>query len=157
MVAAHQAAGGVFGLAQLLVALVIDFAGGLRIEYLGDAEGGLQLQVGPVVQGVAHGIGNRFGPLLELLPVGGVLARAVAFVHAVGAHGAPLVVVAAQPDFGQRAELVVVGHHLGDEVAVVVDNRHLGRMFVVELLRSFGLQQEVFIHKVFHNPMCFDI
>ena len=108
-------------------------------------------KAGPVVQRVAHGIGNGLGPFLELFPVGSVLACTVAFVYAVGTHGAPLVVVASEPDFGQRTELVVVGHHLGDEVAVVVDNRHLGRMFVVERLCSFGLQQEVFIHKFLHN------
>ena len=97
VVVLHEAASGELGEPELLVALVEDFACGLRREELLDAEGGLQLQVGPVVEGVAEGVGHGLGPLLELLPVGGVLAGAVALVDAVGAHGAPLVVVAAEP------------------------------------------------------------
>ena len=41
--------------------------------------------------------------------------------------------------------------HLGNQVAVVIDNRHFSRMFMIQLLRSFCLKQEVFIHKVFHK------
>jgi len=36
-------------------------------------------------------------------------------------------------------------------VAMVVDDRHLGRMVVVKTLRSLGLQQEVVVVELFHK------
>ena len=34
---------------------------------------------------------------------------------------------------------------------MIIDNRHFCRMFMIQFLCSFRLQQEIFIHKVFHN------
>jgi hypothetical protein len=39
-------------------------------------------------------------------------------------------------------------------MTVIVYDGHLGRMFVVQLLGSFSLQQEVLIHKVLHVGIC---
>ena len=114
-----------------LVAGVVDLAGGLRIQTFGDAESRLQLQVRPVVERVAESIGNGLGPFLELLPVGGVIARAIYFGNAVAAHCTPFVMVAHQPDLGNGFKTFVLCHHLRAEVTMVVDNRHLGRMLVV--------------------------
>ena len=104
-----------------------------------------------MVERVAHRIGNRLGPLLELLPIGRILARAILLIDPVGAHGAPFVVVAFEPDLRQVVETVIRSHVLGNQVAMVVDDRHLGRMVVVKTLRSLGLQQEVVVVELFHK------
>ena len=46
-----------------------------------------------------------------------------------------------------RFKLVVVSYHLRDKVTVIVDDRHFSRMLVIQLLRSFCLQQEVDVYK----------
>ena len=38
-------------------------------------------------------------------------------------------------------------------MAVIVDDGHLGRMLVIQLLCSFGLQQEVFVHEFLHTGL----
>ena len=131
--------------------MVVDFAGRSGVEQFRHPEGGLQFEVGPVVERVAHRIGNRLGPLLELLPIGRILARAILLIDPVGAHGAPFVVVAFEPDLRQVVETVIRSHVLGNQVAMVVDDRHLGRMVVVKTLRSLGLQQEVVVVELFHK------
>ena len=114
-----------------------------------DAERPAQLHVRPVVERVAEGVRDRAGPGLELLPVGGV-ARAEALGHPVRAHRPPLVVVALQPDLGDRAEAVVGRHQLGREVAVVVDDRQVPGDAVVEVPRGLRLQQEVVVDEGLH-------
>ena len=104
-----------------------------------------------MVEGVAHSVGHGLCPLFELLPVGGVLTGAETLVYTVGTHSPPLVVVAFEPHFGEVFEDVVVGHILGDEVAVLVDDGHLGCVFVIEPLGGFGLQQEVVVIESFHT------
>ena len=64
--------------------------------------------------------------------------------------------VAFEPDLRQVVEAVVLGDIRGNQVAMVVDDRHLGRMVVVKTLRSLGLQQEVVVVKLFHvQSICF--
>jgi hypothetical protein len=60
-------------------------------------------------------------------------------------------VVASQPQFGDAAELVVVGHHFGYEVAMIIDDGHFSRMIVEKVLCGFSLQQEVVVHEFFHK------
>ena len=90
----EQALRGEIVLGQCAVAVIVDLARRRGIEQLAlHAEGIRQFHVGPVVQWVAQGVRHGPGPHFELLPVGRV-ARAIAFSHAVGTHGAPLVMVA---------------------------------------------------------------
>ncbi len=56
VVVLHQAAGVVIRGLEQGRTVVVDLAGGRRVEQLPDAERGLQLQVRPVVKRVAHGI-----------------------------------------------------------------------------------------------------
>ena len=96
------------GPGEELVAVVADPPRGVRLEQLRDAERTLQLQVRPVVERVAQRVRHRLRPRLELLPVRRV-AGAEPLRHAVGAHRPPLVVIAVQPDLGDRGEAVVLG------------------------------------------------
>ena len=129
---------------QLGIGLLPDGVRRLRADDLVDAEVALQLEVRPVVERVAEGVGHGGAPGVELLARRGI-PGADALRHAVGAHGAPLVVVSTQPDLGQVGELVVVRDQCLREVAVVVvDRLGLGEV-VIQVARGVGLEQEVVV------------
>ena len=135
-----QAADGQLGVVlQLFVAEVPDLLGGVAVQDAVVAKVGVQLQVGPVVHGVADGHGQGLGKFLEALAVG-LGAGDVLFGHAVGAHDAPLVVVAcqaavglaaAQPDLGNILKLAVLIDLAGRDVAVVVADGHAGGICMI--------------------------
>ncbi len=128
--AGHQSARREIRIGQARIARFPDGVGRLRAEQVGDPEVTRQLEVGPVIERIAQQVRHRGGPLVEFLTGRGV-ARAVALGHAVAAHGAPLVVVAAQPDLA-HVGIPLVRRNLGrGEVAVVVDNRQIARVVMV--------------------------
>src|SRR5690606_15611755 len=128
----HDAAGAEARTGELLLGLLPDALGGAAVEEaVADPEGALELQVGPVVERVAQALGDGLGPGLELLALAGI-AGAEALGHTVAAHGAPLVVVALEPDLGQVGVAAVAGDLGGVQVAVVVDDGQLGGVVVVE-------------------------
>ena len=142
------------GLRQNGVAFVVDFHGVVAVQRLCDAEVALQLQMGPMIQGVADEIGNGLGPFLEFLG-GRSLTGDVIFGNAAGTHGAPLVVVTAQPDLGNGIIMLVLIDFHGVDVAVVIDDGHFLGVGVVEYFCRFGLQQKVPVHERFHIiPPC---
>ena len=146
-----QVAAGKAGLGELCVSEVPDLLGGIAVEDALVAKETLELQVAPLKDGVAHATTQGLGPLLELLASGGI-AGDEALVNAVGAHQAPLVVVAAQPDLGDVLEALVIPDLLGRDVAVVVDDGHALGKVVEQLLAGLGAQQEILIvHEVFHQ------
>ena len=151
MVAAHKSTCCILWLLQLLVTLVVDFACCLRAQLLVDTESCLELKVCPVVQRITECIRYCLCPLLKLLPVACISTCAETLIYTIGTHSTPLVVVTAQPKLCDALELMIIGNHLRDEVTVIVDDRHFRRMIVIQILRSFGVEQEVFIHKMFHN------
>ena len=145
--------------AQLLVAEVPALLGGLRGEGLVVAEELPQLQVAPVVHGVADGHLQRLGELHEALK-GGLGTGHILLGHPVGAHDPPLVVIAEvgavgvlapQPQLDQIVEPAVLIDLLGGDVAVVVHQRHGLRVVVEQVLGGVGAQQEILIHKLFHT------
>ena len=155
-----QAADGQLGVVlQLLVAQVPHFFSGVAVQHAVVAEVGVQLQVGPVVHGVADGHGQGLGELLEALAVG-LGAGDVLLGHAVGAHDAPLVVVAedgavgvaaAQPDLGDIFKLAVFVDLAGRDMAVVVADGHARCVCMIQMLGGRCLKHEVLIHKCFHG------
>ena len=136
---------------QLGVAVVEDLARRLGPQQLaGEAERKSELEVRPVVEGIAQRVRNRLGPGLELLPVGR-LAGDRPLGDAVGAHRPPLVVVTVEPDLRQRPEPVIVGHLLRREMTVVVEDRLSGGDAVIELGRDRRVEQEVLVQERFHG------
>ena len=105
------------------------------IQQFVDAEVSFQLQVGPVVEGIAQGLRHGARPGQEFL-FGGHGAGAILFADAVGPHGAPLVVVALQPDLEKVLKTAVFGHFAGRQMAMVVQNRLPLGVFVVQPLRG---------------------
>ena len=155
--ALNQAPGGELGPGQLLVAQLPDGLGGLAVQRALIAEIVAQLQVAPVIQGVADRQRQGLGPGLELLAVGGV-AGDLALVDAEAPHEPPLVVVAAQPDLRDVLKAPVLINLLRAQVAVVVDDGAICRGLVVQPLRRAALQQKIPIHKRLHrNPPFFSL
>ena len=131
---------------QLFPAQVPDLLGGVRAEDAVKAEVALELQMAPVVQGIADGAREDLRVLLKLLAVGGV-AGDVLLLHAARAQQAPLVMVAAQPDLRDVGEAAVLVDLLRAQVAVVVQDGHVRGVVVVENARRGRLEQEVLVQK----------
>ena len=55
----------------------------------------------PVIQRIAECVGDSLCPFFKLLPVCGVFACAETFVYTIRTHSAPLIVIAAQPNFSK--------------------------------------------------------
>ena len=53
--------------------------------------------------------------------------------------------VASQPELGDVAELVVLGYHLGHQMAVIIYNWQFLSTFVIEFLSSAVAEHEVFV------------
>ena len=150
MITTHHPTSWIFGLRQFLITFIVNFTCGLWIQYFIDTKCRFQFKVSPVVQWVAESVRYCFRPFFKFFPVCGIFSRTETFVYTVCTHCTPFVVVTAQPDFSQWFKLVVVSYHLRNEMTVIVDDRHFSRMLVIQLLRSFCLQQEVFVHEVLH-------
>ena len=115
-----------------------------------DPKVALQLEMRPVVERVAQRRGHGGAPRGMLFPRRGV-AGAQALGHAVRAQGAPLVVVAAEPDLAQVGEPVVVGDLRRRQVTVVIVDRLRLRVGVVEIAGGGGLQEKVVVNKWLHR------
>ena len=135
---------GQFGGGQFFVRLFPDFVGGFFVEQLGNAEITLQFQMRPVIERIAERVRHGGRPGFELVKWTGA-ARAKTFRDAVGAHGAPFVMVAFQPDFKKVFELAVGGDVARRNVAMVVKNRLVLGVLVVKFAGRFGAQQKIFV------------
>jgi len=134
--------------------VAVDFFGGVRAQQLVlDVEGVLQLQMCPVIERIAEAVWDGLRPFLELFVVTR-LAGDVFLGDAVGPHRAPFVVVAGQPGLCQVVEAGVGGDFLGGQVTVIIVDRHLRRVLVVESPCRFGLQQEIFAQKLLCHLFC---
>ena len=147
--ALDEALGGEVRRGQKRVGALPDLLGVLAADGEVDAKEAAELQVAPVVDRVADGALDSVdeGQVLGVV----VVAADHGLGRAVRAHEAPLVVVAeavvVEPDLGEVLVALVLVDLSGNEVAVVVDDRHLLRVAVVELARPLGVQQEVVAQK----------
>ena len=146
---------------QLVVAQVPDFLSGIAVQHALVAEEHMQLQIGPVVHRVADGHGQSLCKLLEALAVR-LITGDVLFGHTIGTHHAPLIMIAevaavrvaaAQPHLSDVLKAAVLVDLTGRDVAVVVADRHIRSVVVVQMLRSGRLEHEVLIHKCFHGSI----
>ena len=81
-------------------------------------------------QRVADCIWNGFGPFLKFFKIGR-LTCAVFLVDSIGSHRSPFVMVAVKPDLGQVLKLFVIRNLTRRNMAMIVENRHTGRVLVV--------------------------
>lgn len=131
---------------QALVGLFPNARSATFIQKFGDVEVARQFEVSPVVERVTQGLRDGFGPGEEFIAGSGI-SSAKALIDAVGAHGPPLVVVAFEPDFEEVGELTVVGDVARGEMVVVVENRFLRSVLMVQSARSGTLQQKVVMNE----------
>ena len=125
--------------------------GGLGAEQqVVDVEIPRQFQVAPVVERVAQQVRHDAGEGVELLAIGGV-SRAVALGDAVGAHLAPLVVIAVEPHLADVVPAAVGGDLRRRQMGVVVDDRLRGGVVMVEADRLVALQQEPLVNQAAHE------
>ena len=150
----NQGAGRALGALQDAVGLVPNGGGAGGVQQLLNAEKAQQLQVGPVVDGVAHQGGHNGGEALEFLLEGG-LAGDVLLGHAAGAHHPPLVVVAGQPGLANVGELLVLVNLLGIQVAVVVEDGHALGILMIEPAGRLAVEQKVIGDECFHSAYPF--
>ena len=139
----HDSAAGVVVLGERLTGLIPDSLSGFGAEEtVVDPEGAIEFEMGPMIEGVAERSGDGFSPFLELIPIGGV-SCAVPFGDSGRSHGTPFVMVTVEPDLRQILEAVIGRDLLGWEVAVVIDDRHIAGVLVIESDGGFGLKQEI--------------
>ena len=136
---AEDAAGGEFRVGEHLVGTAPDARGALFVEKLVDAEVAFQFEMGPVKERVAQGMGHRGGPGAEFVQRRGG-AGAEFLGHAVGAHGAPFVMVASEPNLGEVVELAVLGDVADREVAMIIKDRLRRGILAVEPLRGAAVE-----------------
>ncbi len=116
---------------QQSIAVLVDARSALFIQNLVHPERVLEFHVGPMVEGIAQGGGHGARPDHELLLVGSV-TRDQPFRNAVGAQGAPFVVVPLKPESRHVGETAVRGDILGREMTVVGENGHGPGPFMVK-------------------------
>ena len=133
---------------QFGIALLEDVAGSLRLQDGIDAEHTAEFQMGPVIQGIAVGMGDRVRPFLELLP-GAAVTGDVVLCHPVGTHRTPFVMVPSQPQLGHVTELDVLRYFPGIEMAVIVYDGQPLRVPVVKLTGMIAREHEIFMDE-FH-------
>src|SRR4029079_10618601 len=78
------------------------------------------------------------------------VAGAEFFSHAVGTHRAPFVVVAFKPDFKEVVEPAIFRDVLRRKMAMVVQDRLVFRVGVIQPSGGAGAQEEIFVDE-FHN------
>ena len=130
-----------------LVRLVPQPRAGLLVDDGVDAEDALELEMAPMQHRIAGAERQDAAEREEPVAVVGIPGDQ-ALGNAAGPHQAPLVVVpivaAAQPQFGDVAELLARREVSGRQMRMVVDDRQLGGDLMVQLLRPAGVEQEVF-------------
>ena len=143
---------------ELGVAFLEYLPGRGRAEELVDSKNPAELEVGPVVERVPHGVGNSLRPFLECLPGGFGSSCEIFFRHAVSPHRAPLVMVTVvaihKPELGDVLELDVLGYLPWDKVAMVVDDWHFRRMLMIQHVRSIIAEHESVINESHYSLSC---
>jgi hypothetical protein len=104
-----------------LVGMLPDYGSGAFIEKFIDAEIALQFEMSPMVERIAEATGDGGGPGEEFV-IAGSVAGAEGFRDTIGPHGAPLVVIAFEPDLKEVAELAIGGDVRGGKMGMKIED-----------------------------------
>jgi hypothetical protein len=61
-------------------------------------------------------------------------------MYAIGTHSPPLVMIAIEPNLGKVLKIDIISDLIGRQMAMVINNRHVFGVLMVQLLRRFILQ-----------------
>jgi hypothetical protein len=103
-----------------------------------------------MVKRIAQGVRQGRDPRIEFLAGCGVPSTE-AFIDAVGTHGAPFIMIPAEPDFSEISELMVLQDLLLGEMAVVVVDRFVLRVRVIKFAGRVGLEKEIVVDEGAHG------
>src|SRR5208282_3372377 len=102
----------------------------------------LQFEMGPVVERIAEAVRDRGGPSEEFI-IGRSIAGTKGFGDTVGAHGAPFVVIALEPNLEEVAKPPIGGDVRRGEMRVEIKDGLTGGKSVVEMAGGGVLEQEI--------------
>src|SRR5208283_6105864 len=100
--------------------------------------------MGPMVERIAEAMGDGGSPGKEFV-VRGSVSSAKGFGDTVGAHGAPLVVIAFEPDLEEVAELAIGGDVRGGKMRMEIEDGERSGKFVVEMAGGGSVEEEVVV------------
>ena len=121
----------------------------MAAQQLVNAEEALELQMGPVINGVPNEAGHNRSEAVELVPIAGVSGD-VFLRHGVCAQDTPLVVIPRKPGLADIRELLVFVDLCRAEVAVIIENRHALRMLVIQPACGLCGQEEIVVNETLH-------
>lgn len=127
---------------QFFTGFIENRIGGIGCEQLGDPKIPSQFQVTPMIQRITQRIGHGLSPFPEFFPVRAVAGN-VTFVHSIGPHCAPFIMIPVKPCFYDIIEPAVFCDLARRQMAVIVNNRHGCGVFMVEPDRSFRCKQKI--------------
>ena len=103
-----------------------------------------------MVEGIAQRVGHGGGPGGKLFPAARV-ARAKPLGVAVSPHSSPLVVISAEPNFGEIGKDMVVGDVGRGQVIVIVEQRGVRGVAVIKFSGGVGTEEEVVVNEGAHG------
>jgi hypothetical protein len=121
-----------------------DFGSGTFIEKFINAEIALQFEMSPMVERIAEAVRNSGSPS-EKFVVKGSVTGAEGFGDTVGPHGAPLVVIAFEPDLEEVAELAIGGDVRGGKMRMEIEDGERSGKFVIEVAGGGSVEEEVVV------------
>ena len=83
-----------------------------------------------------------FGKFLEFFPVISVTGDKM-LIDSVGTHQPPFIMVAAEPKLGDILKTAVFPDFLGIDMTVIINNRHIFGVFMIQPLGSRRVQQKI--------------
>ena len=108
-----------------------------------------QFQMGPMIKRITDQGRKRARKRFKFFIIAGI-TRNHAFGKSAGTHGAPFIVIGAEPDFRNIFILFIFGNFFGVHMTVIVNDGHFRSIVVVENSRRFGVEQKIIVHKRFH-------
>ncbi len=136
---------------ELRVGFTPDGGGRFGIQGLGDAKIARQLEMGPVIERIAQGVGDGRRPGVEFFLRRGV-AGDEALGNSVRPHRAPFIMIAREPEFRQVAKLVIGGNLRRREMIVIIDDGLGRRVAMIKLASRLVAEQKIIVDEgAFHG------
>src|SRR5258706_4866679 len=108
--------------------------------------------MGPMIERVAQGMRHGRGPGLEF-GEWFCIASNETFLHPVGPHRPPFVMIALEPDLKKIVELAGLGQIASRQMAMVIKNGLLFRELMIKPAGRARLEEENFVNELHFSPI----